>query len=207
MRRIWIGVAILLVVAGAVAVAVAIPAMLRHRVGAQMRGAIDRNQPESPAAITALVERGADIRTVGNGGETVAMVAAFWNDPRLLREALERGVDPNAEDPSFGNTALINAMFAPSAEPTRILLKAGVDVNHQTKAGDTALMYAVRNAQYEIIPLLLEAGAKVDLQNSKGETALALAASMQPDGLHPMRPDLTAQDFVRLLQGAKTESK
>jgi ankyrin repeat protein len=202
MRRLWIGVAVLLVVA----VAAGIPAVSRYRVRAAMRDAIDRNAPESLAAIDALVKSGADIRTVGTGGETVAMVAAYWNDARVLQEALERGVEPNAEDPNFGNTALISAMSAPSVEPTRILLRAGARVNHQTKSGDTALIYAVRNAQYDIIPLLLEAGAKVDLQNAKGETAFTLAASLQKSGPRPMRPDLTAQDFVRLLQGARTES-
>jgi uncharacterized protein len=201
----WVSVAVaVLLVAGC---AMAIPAVLRHRALSQMRDAIDRNAPESPAAITALVARGVDIRTVGETGETVAMVAAYWNDPHLLQEALDRGVDPNAEEPNFGNTALINAMSATSVEPTRILLRAGANVNHQNRAGDTALMHAVWNAQYEFIPLLLEAGANVDLKNFKGETALALAASLRPNGIHPLRPDLTAQDFVRLLQAAKSLQK
>ena len=57
----------------------------------------------------------------------------------------------------------------------------------------------------EIIPLLLDAGAKVDLKNEKGETALDLAKSMQPGGPRPMSPDLTAQDFVKMLERAKKE--
>jgi hypothetical protein len=52
---------------------------------------------------------------------------------------------------------------------------------------------------------LLGAGAKLDLKNAKGETALDLAKSLQPGGPRPMRPDLTAQDFVRRLEGAKKQ--
>jgi hypothetical protein len=201
MRRVWIGIVVLFVIAAVVA----IPAVSRYRTWNQMRDAIDRNTPDSPSAITDLVKRGADIRALGRDGDTVAMVAAFWDDPKLLKESLEGGVDPNVEDPNFGNTALSHAMFAPSPEPTRILLKAGARVNHQSKSGDTAMMYAVRNAQYDIISLLLEAGAKVDLPNAKGETVLSLARALQPGGPRPMRPDLTAQDFVRLLEAEKKQ--
>jgi uncharacterized protein len=199
MRRAWIAVAVLIVTA----VAATVPVVSRYRLQKQLSDAIDRCAPDSSAEIAALVGQGLDIRTRGSAGDTVAMVASFWNDSRLLQAAIDAGVDPNVADSSFGNTALIQAMFAPSAEPTRILLKAGAKVNHQCKTGDTALMYAVRNAQYDIIPLLLEAGAQVGLQNEKGETALTIAAALQPGEPRPMRPDLTAQDFVRLLEGAK----
>jgi ankyrin repeat protein len=170
MKRIWIGVAVLLVLLG-IALA-AVPKVMHLRAQSKLRAAIDENQPQSLPAISELVKLGQDVRTVGSQGGTVAMVAAMWNDPALLQLALDAGVDPNAEDGPDGTTAIHYAMFSPSVEPTRILLKAGADVNHQSKTGDTALMIAVRNAQFDIIPLLLDAGAKVDLKNANGETAL-----------------------------------
>src|ERR1700733_495663 len=100
MRRVWVVVIVLFIVAGVAA----IPAVSRVRIWHQMRDAIDRNAPDSPSAITDLVQRGADIRTLGSGGETVAMVAAMWNDPKLLTQAIENGVDANQEDANFGNT-------------------------------------------------------------------------------------------------------
>ena len=204
MKRVWVGGALLLVLLGIVA-AVAIPKLFYLRAETRLRLAIDEDQPGSLPTIVELVKQGQDIRTTGTQGQTVAMVAAFWNDPALLQAALDGGADPNVADLADGNTALIEAMFAPSIEPTRILLQAGADVNHQSKSGDTALMCAVRNAQFDIIPLLLGAGAKLDLKNAKGETALDLAKSLQPGGPRPMRPDLTAQDFVRRLEGAKKQ--
>jgi hypothetical protein len=204
MKRIGIAVAGLLVLLG-IAAGLAIPRVLRHRAETRLRLAIDENQPGSPATIAGLLRQGQDVRTTGSQGDTVAMVAAFWNDPALLQAALDGGVDPNAADRSYGNTALMNATFAPGVEPTRMLLKAGADVNRQSKSGDTALLCAVRNARFDLIPLLLNAGAKVELKNAKGETAVDLARSLQPGGPRPMRPDLTAQDFVTLLEGAKKE--
>jgi uncharacterized protein len=203
-RRVWIGVAALLVLLS-IAAAVVIPRVQHLRAQTKLRLAIDESQPKNLAEIAELVKQGQDIRTTGTQGGTVAMVAAYWNDPVLLQAALDGGVDPNAVAPADGNTALISAMWAPSVEPTRILLNAGADVNHQAKSGDTALMYAVRNAQFDIIPLLLDTGARVDLKNAKGETAIDLARSLQPGGPRPMRPDLTAQDFVNLLERAKKE--
>jgi len=85
------------------------------------------------------------------------MVAAYWNDPGLLEQALEAGAHPNATD-SFGNTALHFATFAPSLEPMRLLLAAGAKVNLQNKRGETPLMSAVRNAQFDQINLLLDGG-------------------------------------------------
>ena len=203
-KSIWIGVAGLLVLLCIVA-AVVIPRVQHLEAQARLRFAIDENQPKNLAEIAELVKQGQDIRTTGTLGGTIAMVAAYWNDPVLLQATLDGGVNPNAEMPVDGYTALISAMWAPSTEPTRILLKAGADVNHQTKFGDTALMLAVRNAQFDIVSLLLDAGAKVDLKNAKGETAIELAKSLQPGSPHPMRPDLTAQDFVKLLERAKKE--
>jgi hypothetical protein len=204
MRRTWISAATTLVLFG-IAAAVAIPHLVHLRDEARLRTAIDEDQPQSLATITKLVQQGQDIRTRGTEGQTVAMVAAFWNDRQLLLAALEGGVDPNAIDRVGGDTALIQAMFAPSIEPARLLISAGADVNYRNHSGETALMYAVRNAQFDIIPLLLNAGAKVDLKNARGETALDLAKSLEPGGSRPMRPDLTAQDFVKLLERAKQE--
>jgi ankyrin repeat protein len=200
-KRIWIRVTVLFLLLGISAV-VAIPKVQHLRAQTRLRVAIDENQAKNLAEIADLVKQGQDIRTTGTEGGTVAMVAAYWNNPALLQAAIDGGVEPNAAMPADGNTALISAMWAPSVEPTRLLLKAGADVNHQMKLGDTALMVAVRNAQFDIIPLLLDAGAKVDLKSAKGETAIDIAKSLQPGGPRPMRPDLTAQDFVQLLERA-----
>ena len=55
------------------------------------------------------------------------------------------------------------------------LVKAGADINLQTKDGITALMAAAARGNFEICRLLVDSGADANLENSKGITALALA--------------------------------
>lgn len=188
-----------------IAIAVLIPLIIRHDRHTKLADAIDRNQPDSIPEIKRLVTEGADITTRGFDN-TVAMVAAYWNDPGLLKRSLDAGLDPNAQD-SFGNTALHFAAFAPSVEPTRLLLATGAKVNVQNKRGETPLMGAVRNAQFDQIKLLLAAGAEVDVASKSGETAVSIARSLKSGGPRPMRPDLTADDFVRLLQNTSHPSQ
>jgi len=113
---------------------------------------MDRMQPDSIPEIKRLVALGADIRAQGTDN-TVAMAAAYWNDPQLLKDALNGGADPNAKD-SFGNTALHFATFAPSEEPMKLLLTAGAEVNVQSRRGESPLLSAVRNAQVDQIKQL-----------------------------------------------------
>jgi hypothetical protein len=108
MRRVWICFLALCVLIGFAIVT--IPKALQARAESRMRKAIDENQPESLVTIHALVSQGQDIRTTGSQGATIAMVAAMWNDAALLKAALEGGVDPNAADRDYGNTALFSAM-------------------------------------------------------------------------------------------------
>jgi hypothetical protein len=181
-----------------VSIAVLIPVVQRHLRHQKLVDAIDRMQPDSIPEIKRLVAQGADIRAQGFDN-TVAMVAAYGNDPQLLKQALDAGGDPNAKD-SFGNTALHFATFAPSLEPMQLLLAAGAKVNVQNVRGETPLMGAVRNAQFDQIKLLLNAGGKLDLASQNGETALSIAQALKPGGPRPMRPDLTADDFIQLLK-------
>ena len=194
MRR----VGIVLGMVALIGIVVAVPFVVRMQRHRQLLEAMDTMQPESLAEIRRLVADGADITAQG-WDNTVPMVAAFWNDPQLLQQALDAGADPNAVD-TFGNTALHFAAFAPSSEPTQLLLDARADPNIPNDRGETPLMGAVRNAQYDQIKLLLEGGAKVDPVSESGESALTIAAGLTYGGLHPMRPDLSADDFVQLLQ-------
>lgn len=157
--------AIVVGLAAVVAALVLVPVIQRQIRRHRLIEAMDRSQPDSIPEIKSLVAAGAGITTRGHDN-TVAMVAAFWNDAALMKQALDAGLDPDVKDP-WGNTALHFATFAPGAEPTRLLLAAGAHVNAQNQRGETPLMGAVRNAQFEQIKLLLGAGAKVDMVSQK----------------------------------------
>lgn len=199
MRRLLVDVVVAVLLVALLAVGV--PAFLRLRLHNAMQNAVgDYGHYEAKTRVRVLLDRGADIRTVGHGGATVAHLACWQNDPELLQRALAGGVDPNrAED--GGLTPLMTAAFAPNLECARLLLAAGADPNRVKADGETALLFAVRNARHDVIPLLLAAGARADVTNAKGETPISVAKGLPHSGLWPMRPDLTAADFVRMLEG------
>lgn len=78
------------IVAGVVLLVAAlflIPVIVRIQRNTRMVDAIDRMQQESLVEIRALLAQGGDITTRGHDN-TVAMVAAFWNNPDLLKQVL-----------------------------------------------------------------------------------------------------------------------
>ena len=64
------------------------------------------------------------------------------------------------------------ARHTQNAEVVTTLLKAGADINAQSKRGNTALILAARyNQTLEVITTLLTAGADTKVMNIDGKTA------------------------------------
>ena len=92
---------------------------------------------------------------------------------------LANGADVKSTN-RFGGTALIPASEHGHVETVRILIAAGVPVNHVNNLGWTALQEAIllNNGgprQQEVVRLLLDAGADPDIRDPQGRTALANA--------------------------------
>lgn len=94
-------------------------------------------------------------------------------------------VDLSEPVPKYGGepTAnLVTAIDYDDVERVRSSIKAGANLNHNSKYYATPLMMAVLRGQYEIVKELLKAGAKVNYRlNSgitEGETALMSAADI-----------------------------
>ena len=150
------------------------------------------------AAITsALLKAGAKVDVRLAGGLTLLMLAARTGDPATLGVLIERGADPNAADPTMGETALMWAAAENHADAVRVLVAAGAGVNTRSatmafsrdKFGDgrsarftvlprgewTPLMYAVRQDATEAVRALAVAGANLNATDPDGTTALVLA--------------------------------
>jgi ankyrin repeat protein len=79
----------------------------------------------------------------------------------MTAKLLKAGADPKVARWN-GETPLMIAAGAGSAEAVRLLLDAGVDVNGaEPKRGQTALMWAASEGHADVVSLLLERGAKV----------------------------------------------
>ena len=105
--------------------------------------ALSRNQDESLAMITALVQAGADVNS--------------------LNDKLVGGL-------SF--TALYAASFKGNKDAVKLLLaQPGIKLDEKNDDGDTALMAAAEGGHAEIVDMLLKAGANVSITDIGGETA------------------------------------
>jgi len=109
--------------------------------------------------IVALLSVLADVDAADSEGATALMraIGGPGDADRLRRRALdvlhrllEAGADPNKADPS-GDTPLVWALRAGSAEAARLLLAAGADPEHKNRQGENALDVARREGMAEAL--------------------------------------------------------
>ena len=93
-------------------------------------------------------------------------------DLSAIKNALDGGVDLNAQDPQFGSTPLSWAALMGHTEVVALLLEQGADVNAQNRDGATPLHSAAFLGRTETVKLLLEKGADPKLRNNTGSTAI-----------------------------------
>ena len=133
---------------------------------------VSRVSLSTPAVVTLLLERGADINARNNNGWTPLHHAVRHNTSAMVTLLLERGADINARD-ALGTTVLHHiarqsdpATVAPAAA---FLLDAGADINAQDEQGKTPLhtaagrpmLSAGRTPDYDysaLVTLLLDRG-------------------------------------------------
>jgi hypothetical protein len=99
--------------------------------------------------------------------------AAAKGQANIVREKLERGVDP-----ADRNTALMHAALHGHIEIMNLLINKGADINWKNPKDKnrTPLMAAAENGKPEITRLLLEKGADANARLSSGSTALHFAS-------------------------------
>ncbi len=93
--------------------------------------------PQKNLSITLeLIERGADVNTIGNDGRSPLHQAVVTLE-EAARELVKAGADINAQD-NEGNTPLMYACMQAKEETVLWLLKAGADYGIQNNEGKTA---------------------------------------------------------------------
>ena len=138
-------------------------------------GGLDTNS----ASLRALLDAGADVDARKELGQTALQVAALAGKANALATLLEYEPELEAAD-NAGHSALHYAAFyTATAEPTRLLLEAGLDPNAAAGDRTTPLHFAADSGSAEVTRLLLEAGADVHRVDGAGLNPLHHAA---PEG-------------------------
>jgi ankyrin repeat protein len=93
------------------------------------------------AELAAYVDAGVPVDMTNAKGDTLLILAAYYEHPDTVRALLARAADP-ARTNDRGQTALTAAVFRQSAEAVTALLDAGADPRHGTPSAiDAATVF------------------------------------------------------------------
>lgn len=144
---------------------------------------------ESEEIIKLLLEWGADVRAVDEGGDTPLHIAALNGYTPAILLLLEHGSDISAQN-DWGETALHMAIQVQERSVIKLLVERGADVTIQNGNRSTALHYACmigHKCDTDIAILLLENGADINALDHDGKTALHHAVDTgDANGLEPL---------------------
>ena len=183
-------------------------------------------------AVRLLLDRGADVNARERyKGQTALMWAAAERHPATVKLLLERGADWRVRSfdretkppklsaassispiPRGGFTALMFTAREGDLESARIMLDAGVDINHGDVDNTTPLVAAIMNKQYTFAKFLIDRGADVNIVDAGGRTALYAIVDIRNEDWtalpnRPLDDPLPALDIVKGLldHGAKLD--
>ena len=107
-----------------------------------------------------------------DGSELIS--AIMYQDLEKTKELVNKGVDINYQDKTYGSTPLILACQYGFVDIAKFLVEKGADVNLQAKNGYTPLI-AATGVSEELTDLLLSKGADVKLKLENGTGAFTTA--------------------------------
>jgi len=104
------------------------------------------------AELADYVDAGLSVDLTNSSGDTLLILAAYYNSPATVRALLERGAD-HSQANDRGQTALAAAVFRSSHESVRALLAAGAEPS----AGGPSALETARFFDLPEMVALLEA--------------------------------------------------
>ncbi|MFD5177248.1 ankyrin repeat domain-containing protein [Nocardia sp. NPDC058379] len=139
------------------------------------------------AAAVALIEAGADVNAKDDLQDSAYLYAGAEGFDEILEPALRHGADLRSVN-RYGGTALIPASEHGHVSTVRMLIAAGVEVNHVNTPRWTALQEAIvygdgSQRYQETVTALLDAGADPGIRDAEGRTALQNAERKGQDAI------------------------
>ena len=173
-------------------------------------------------SVRMLLDRGADVNARERyKGQTALMWAAAERHAPVVKLLLERGADWKIRGfdretkppklsaasaispiPRGGFTALMFAAREGDIESARIMLDAGVDVNHGDVDNVTPLVTAIMNKQYTLAKFLIDRGADVNIVDAGGRTSLYAMIDIRNEDWTAM-PNRTTDDPLPTIEVVK----
>jgi ankyrin repeat protein len=165
----------LVVIAQAVSSAAAAPK--EPPVAASAARLLEAIKAGDMAAVSALLEKRADVNQKELDGTSLLHWAVHRNDLPMVERLIAAGAAVDAQN-RYGASPLWLACENGNAVIVGRLLAAGADPNRAAADGETNLMVAARTGNPESVAALVSRGAQVNAKEArKGQTALMWAAN------------------------------
>jgi len=156
------------------------------------------------AAVTSLLDKGADVNAKFRYGATALFKAAERGNTEVTKVLLERGADVKVKDTFYGATAMTWALDGDHLEVVRLLLQKGAD------EVEDVLMTGVRENKEELVKIALERGgikpetltAALALASADPKNAPTVEALKKAGALPPLEVDAaTLQSYAGKYKG------
>jgi ankyrin repeat protein len=125
-------------------------------------------------AVVALLQRGMDVNTTDQAGNSLLMIAARNGNVELLEFLLKSRAGVNRRN-RFGDTAMLLAVVNGNLDAVKALKQHGGQLD---PGGWSALHYAVFGENPDLLAWLLAQKPGLDARAPNGQTALMLASKM-----------------------------
>jgi len=125
---------------------------------------------QQPAALSALLEAGADPAAPGMDQETVAHMAAMVNDAQYLQVLIAHGAPVDIVGARGGRTPIFRSVESRRDPQFDLLVEAGADIHRTDSMGNSLLHVAAQVNDAARVLQLLQLGADPGVTNSRGDT-------------------------------------
>ena len=177
------------------------PAPSKEQLNDQLFEAVRKGDA---AAVTAVLDRGADVNAKFRYGTTALFKAAERGNADVVKVLLDRGVDVKVKDTFYQTTAMTWALDGDHVQVVRLILEKNAD------SVEDVLMAGVRGPNEEFVKMALErGGAKPEtltvallLSSSDPKTANIAEMLKKAGATPPMEVDAaTLQSYVGKYKG------
>ncbi|MEZ5392722.1 MAG: ankyrin repeat domain-containing protein [Bryobacterales bacterium] len=146
------------------------------------RALIAAAKADNPAAVSAMLERGADANVQEPDGSTALAWAAMRSNSATATALLDAGADANLAN-AMGVSPLAIAIENGARDIVELLLAHGADPNHTRENGETPLMIAAHLGLTDVMRMLLDAGADPNAAEHKFQQTALMWAAGHPEAV------------------------
>ncbi|ORX79989.1 ankyrin [Anaeromyces robustus] len=158
----------------------------------------DYNENEKKSIVDCLIERGADVNSIDNDGNTPLVYAIKNNLLSIVILLVNNGASINHQLKNENNKNLLMlAIESHANEIIKFLVDNNADINFRDESGDTPLVYLLKSNNNEMANYLIDNGADVYSVNNEGESIYTISVKYNQYGYHFNNQYINIKERIR----------